>query len=755
MFISNFLKSSRNLIPESNRLIIIVLLCFVAFMANISMKAASTRTPEAIDGLLNRIFTDNDAASRFDCRLVKSDGTETFTICCDGTTVTIEGSSISSITAGINYFLRNHMGITLGWGNMKASLGRDLPVVERETVVASVPVRYYLNFCTHSYTMAFWDWERWQEELDWMALRGINAPLITEGFECVWADMLGHNYGYTAIDSFLPGPAHFAWFYMNNLTGCGGPLPDSWYSSHLKMARDIFKRASELGMSPVVPGYSGMIPSDFLTHADSAAVAHWSPEDIAPTGMWCSFVRPAIVADDNRLAEMASQYYRSVDRLFGDVLDTPYFALDPFHEGGVVPDGFDCSRAIATMWKALTAYRKDAVWVAQHWQENPRDFLTHTIPHGRLLILDLHGDSKGSVVCDGNCTDTEGRPHKWVYGVLNNYGGNIGMFGRVHRIASSVSHAISSANTNNLVGIGLLPEGIENNPILFDLACDFAWNDGKGPRTADAWLENYVAARYGLQRGSSDHALALKAWQIIFNGIYNCKDARQQGTTESVMMLRPVPEPSTVSAWAFSSWYWNRSELREAAGMLASLSTRLSANANFRYDIVDVTRQCLADCAYEVLDSYKNADTGTRSNLSRRFMNLISLQDSLLSTHPAFSLSTWIEMARKNGNTDAERDFYERNARQLLTTWGGREASDAGQLHDYSNREWGGLLSRFYAPRWQRFFEGVGNSFDWFAESEWPFVEGGSVPYGTFHQQPGGNPVATACRTLDILKREY
>lgn len=29
--------------------------------------------------------------------------------------------------------------------------------------------------------MAFWDWERWEQEIDWMALQGINLPLAFAG----------------------------------------------------------------------------------------------------------------------------------------------------------------------------------------------------------------------------------------------------------------------------------------------------------------------------------------------------------------------------------------------------------------------------------------------------------------------------------------------------------------------------------------------------------------------------------------------
>ncbi|KAL8525298.1 hypothetical protein ACS0TY_014795 [Phlomoides rotata] len=35
------------------------------------------------------------------------------------------------------------------------------------------PWSYYQNVVTSSYTFAWWDWERWEKEIDWMALQGI------------------------------------------------------------------------------------------------------------------------------------------------------------------------------------------------------------------------------------------------------------------------------------------------------------------------------------------------------------------------------------------------------------------------------------------------------------------------------------------------------------------------------------------------------------------------------------------------------
>lgn len=40
--------------------------------------------------------------------------------------------------------------------------------------------------CTHSYSFVWWDWARWEWELDWMALNGINLALAWSGQEAIW-----------------------------------------------------------------------------------------------------------------------------------------------------------------------------------------------------------------------------------------------------------------------------------------------------------------------------------------------------------------------------------------------------------------------------------------------------------------------------------------------------------------------------------------------------------------------------------------
>ena len=52
-----------------------------------------------------------------------------------------------------------------------------------------------------------------------------------------------------------------------------------------------------------------------------------------------------------------------------------------------------------------------------------------------------------------------------------------------------------------------------------------------------------------------------------------------------------------------------------------------------------------------------------------------------------------------------EKKLYEWNASALITVWGDSIASNQGGLHDYSHREWSGLLKDLYYLRWKTFFE--------------------------------------------------
>ena len=721
------------------RLSLLLAICLVPFLHVVAS--------DPVSELLSRIFPRAKDARRFEWCVTGDTACQQFTLHCNGKRVRVEGSDYIAVTTGINWYLQHYAGINISWNSPTAVLPARLPRVDGERHRSSVDYRYYLNFCTHSYSMAFWDWDRWQQEIDWMALHGVNLPLVITGMEGVWRRVL-EGYGYSSlsqVNEFVCGSAFYGWFFMNNLTGWGGPQPDSWYRQRTDLARRIFRRMRDLGMQPVVPGYVGMVPKDFLRYAAPEKVQDWQSADIVNGGMWCSFVRPYFVDDTERLREFAAAYYAAFDELFGDVCDTRFYAIDPFHEGGVPAGVTSASASVRAMYDALLTYDPDAVWVCQHWQDNPTTIVTHNVPAGRLMILDLHGDNNGDIECSGHHTTADGVPHDWVWGQVSNFGGNVGLFGRMDRLIDCFYQARDKASRNGLVGIGALPEGIENNSMLYDLLYALPWT--AADYTRQTWIRDYVTMRYGVRPGQEAYDKLLSAWTRLAAGPYNCPNNRQQGTTESVFLMRPALKPGTVSSWANSTWYWDFAELRTALCEMLAVADALRNNENYRYDLVDLMRQSLDDLGKLMLDSLGSVPASGREPMANRFLALILDQDRLLGTRAEFRLGRWTAMARALGQTDEEKDLYEKNARMLLTTWGDRAQCETGGLHDYANREWQGLLSSYYYPRWKAFFAAGCQPQAWFDDYEWPFVMGNTVPYDTFRPQPEGDEI-TLVRTL-------
>lgn len=124
--------------------------------------------------------------------------------------------------------------------------------------------RYYQNACTTSYSMVWWQWPRWQRELDWMALNGINLALAFNGQEIIFRRTFEKfNLTIEEIDEYFTGPAYLAWNRMGNIQTWSGPLSEHWHEHQTKLQQKILKRMRQLGMFPVVPGFSGHVPRAF------------------------------------------------------------------------------------------------------------------------------------------------------------------------------------------------------------------------------------------------------------------------------------------------------------------------------------------------------------------------------------------------------------------------------------------------------------------------------------------------------------
>ena len=650
--------------------------------------ALAVKAASPIEGLLERI--DKGASRKFMIEQVKSP-VDFFELDQKGDKVVIRGNNYVSIATGLNWYLKYHAGIHLSWNGMQAELPEVLPAVkQKERHETDMKYRYDFNYCTFSYTMAFWDWTRWEKEIDWMALHGINLPLAMVGADGVWYNVLS-KLGYTKeeINDFVAGPGFQAWWLMNNLEGWGGPNPDSWYKQQIALQKRIVKRMREYGIEPVFPGYSGMVPHNAKEKLGL---------NVSDPGLWNGYRRPAFLQPtDPRFEEIASLYYKEMNKLYGKA---DYYSMDPFHEGGSVA-GVDLDAAGKAIMQAMKKNNPKAVWVAQAWQANPRQKMIENLPAGDLIVLDLFAESRpqwGDPESTWYRKEGFGK-HDWLYCMLLNYGGNVGLHGKMKHVIDEFYKAKTSSFGKTMKGVGMTMEGSENNPVMFELLCELPWRPARFDK--DEWLKNYTVARYG----KADKAVQ-DAWLLLSNTIYNCPAKNtQQGTHESVFCGRPDYDVYQVSSWSEMEPYYKPEDIIRAAGIMLSAADRFKGNNNFEYDLIDIVRQAVAEkgrLVYPIMiDAYKAGEKELFAASSQRFLDLILLQDKLLAARPEFKVGTWIEKARNLGTTPEEKDLYEWNARVQVTTWGNRVAADEGGLRDYAHKEWNGLLRDFYYNRWK------------------------------------------------------
>lgn len=665
---------------------LIVLLFFLAGVA-------ACRPADPVSGLLERI--DPGSSRRFVIDMTGGPG-DYFEIDSRRGKPVLRGNSYVSIATGLNWYLKYYCGVHLSWNCMTADLPERLPLpLQPERHGTDLALRYDFNYCTFSYSMAFWDWERWERELDWMALHGVNLPLAAVGDECVWRNML-RRLGYSdgEIARILPGPAYLAWFEMNNIEGWEGPLPDEWFGRQEKLQKKILARMREFGMHPVLPGYSGLVP-----HDASVKLGLNAPDQ----GFWNGIQCPSILSpEDGAFPRIASIFYEEQAKLFGYA---DYYSMDPFHESGN-DGGVDFSAAGKAVMAAMKRVNPDAVWVLQAWSENPREEMISGLEEGDLLVLDLFSECRPMWGMESQWRREKGfGQHDWLFCYLGNFGGKVGLHGRMDQLLQNFQLARTDPKASHLKGIGMTMEAIGNNPVMFELFSELPWRED--PVSRDGWLKGYSDARYGVGIPELE-----EAWCLLGASIYNCpRSNNQQGPVESIFCARPAWDAYRVYARSKTEPYYDEAVVRRAAGLMLAVADSLAGNDNFEYDLVDVVRQAVADRARELL--YARDSAGFRAALLA--------QDRLLGTRKEFMLGNWLGSAAAAAPTPESRQLFLRNARRQITTWGDRACADGGKLHDYAHKEWNGLLRDFYLPRWDAFFADPEGQIDWYRLEE-PWV---------------------------------
>jgi alpha-N-acetylglucosaminidase len=174
-------------------------------------------------------------------------------------------------------------------------------------------------------------------------------------------------------------------------------------------------------------------------------------------------------------------------------------------------------------------------------------------------------------------------------------------------------------------------------------------------------------------------------------------------------------------------------------------------NPVFQYDLVDITRQVIANAFIPLYQTFTTAYAATANTTAANtttvpkaattallktgqpLLDLLTSLDSILATNPSFLLSKWIDDAvswtnstdlfhypsasinvamsanstspipnytTENSTGLPVAAYYEYSARNQITLWGPN-----GNINDYASKSWAGLVSTYYLPRWTMFVQ--------------------------------------------------
>ena len=675
-----------------------------------------------------------------------SDTSDVFTLSSQGGRVRIGGNNANSMAVGLNHYLKYYCHVNVGWFSWdKVAMPSKLPKVpEPVTIQARVPDRFFLNYCTYGYTMPWWQWAEWEHFIDWMALQGINLPLAITGQEAIWYQIWTEmGLSDEEVRAYFTGPAHLPWHRMLNIDRWGGPLPHSWLDGQAELQKQIVARERELNMKPVLPAFAGHVPPELKRIRPEAQIERMSDWAGFPLEDFPWFLDPM----DPLFPEIQKKFVEKETEIYGT---DHIYGIDLFNE--MIPKSWEpdyLSRVSRQCYESLAAADPEAVWLQMTWlfwnerkywtQDRIEPYIT-SYPAEKSLLLDYYCERQEVW---RQTQSYYGVPFIWCY--LGNFGGNTYLAGNFEDNAGRIEGTFAEAGPN-FKGLGSTLEGFDCNPFMYQFIFEKAWDSPKHKDLAD-YATSLADSRMGFESESGR-----AAWKLLLDSVY--VDRSVPGHSP-IMNLRPSFKRSSSYHSSVRFTYENE-QLRKAVELLLEEPSHASA---YEFDVVNLTRQYLSNGFEATFAAYKTAyEAGDRSamaSLQAELLGVFDTMEKLLSTQTYFLVGKWIADARAWGATPDESDYFESNARNLLTSWGPR----GNLLTDYADRTWAGLVSTYYKGRWQLFFDAVNASmdagvaldedallekikdfeYDWWANRP-----------GTFSATPSGDPVAAVREALAL-----
>lgn len=669
-----------------NNTYIVVITLFMTTMYSIQ-----AQNIEAIEEVIYN-YTDSSSKLPITFTLIeKEEGKDCFEINTENGSLHIKASSgVAFCRAFYDYSKRCGLGIYT-WNGKRFDTSRGMPEIDSYSVKSPFKHHYYFNVVTYGYSMPYWDWNRWSDEIDWMALHGIDMPLALVANEAIML-RVWKKIGLTdkEINEYFVGPAHLPWMRMGNLSGIDGPLTQEWHETQIELQHQILKKMKSLDMKPICPAFAGFVPK---------ALTRLYPNiRIVKTSWAGSFHNWMLDPKEKLFHTIGILFIQEWEKEFGK---NDYYLADSFNEMEIPfpPVGTEeryelLSEYGEKLYHSIKDANKDATWVMQGWmfgytrdiwEPKTLEALLKKVPDDKMLLLDLAEDYNHHFWNNGNNWDFYNGFYKkkWVYSVIPNMGGKTATTGFADFYMNGHIDALHAKKKGRLVGHGLAPEGIENNDVIYEIITDAGWSEKNINITE--WYRGYTIARYGKSNKN-----LIKAWEGLCNSVY--------GTFTDHPRFNWQFRPGKVRK---GSVYITEKFYQAVRDFLSCADDYKNSNL-YEIDAIELSSLYVGGKMEELIQAVQdNLLVGNEDKAIEQFLlfsTLGKLMDLLLSNHPTHRLDYWLNFPQKSTKNIILQQQYIRNAKRIVSIWG-------PPIDDYSARIWEGLVGDYYMPRWYLWFD--------------------------------------------------
>ncbi len=584
----------------------------------------------------------------------------------EGEKVKIKASGQIAMAVGYYAFLRECCGAYFDCEHALQVAEFKLPS-EQKSGEIKAKYRTCMEYTFLSCAACWWNWERWENEIDFMAMNGVNLPLTAVGTQAVWLKtMLDLGIKEEQALACISGPAFWGWQLYECFDGYFPQVRKDTVEKQIELGKKIFEREKQLGMQPLMHGFSGYIPQSFI----KAKIRVRGSK----TDEWCLFpARYHIAATDSTFHRIGSLYYRNLKLLIGE---GQFFLADPFGAHAPAKNTPSFLAGVgAAVQKLVFSQNEAAVWVVRSSPLN-KSMLAAT-ERERVLVIGSAGQESDL---------------KHISTVSFNSGDVTALHGEFA--------AVSSLELGeNAVGFAAFSDGAYSNEAFRQ----FCYASLSSAESSEPWLKTYAKNRY-----QTDSPAAWEAFALLQKSCWRAgQPAREHG---SAVCTRP----STLLEHTAIGDCGNEIEYNIADVFAAAQKLIEAGGKTYEYelDVCDVLRQALSDLANSVckkaLEGYKTKNAAMFEENSNLFLGIIEDMDRLMMTKKEFSLPHYLKLASSFGANEEESGNFEINVLAQMSLFGPMKDT---VLYDTCWKEWGGALKTFYGVRWRAFFEYLAANF--------------------------------------------